>query len=402
MQRNVFNGPIDKLPCQSSAYDFGPFIGIGKNTFQQLRQALAQTAKAMVAAKISPACLSTMVWIISPKAAQELRDQPRRTDLIFREVFGGNYPALDIREENGLGAVTLSATAAVSSIDSRYVYRQFTRSELDRAYSARAAVPEHLEILSTWHERSEVFRSSRVAERITLTYGSIESQKIDLYLPTNRQALSQDPLPIHIFFHGGYWQALSKEEHGFLADSFVKEGIAFIAVDYSLCPAVTLGEIYREVRTALLLIAKQAARYGLRTRRWQVGGHSAGAQLAALLATDQEVGPLISSLVLLSGIYDLEPLRYTNMNRVLDLDEVTIARQSPLGLLPVHPLNIVMTVGDKESGEFHRQSADFAMAWQKLSCKIMIIPSPGSDHFTVLELLSDPQTPLFKAAKSLF
>lgn len=378
-------------------HQFGPFDDTsGENSLAQLRHALIKISKAMVAEKVSPAFLSTMVWKVTPKAKIFFLSEVRQVDLIFREVFGGNYPVLTVQEEtldNGCDIVII-ATAAVPEVTSRQVYRHFTKAELDRAYGARAAVPEHQDIFADWRKRSDTLRAREAEKCITLDYGSEPSQKLDLYLPKDPQAL----LSIHVFFHGGYWQAMSKNDHGFLAAPFTNAGKAFVAVDYSLCPQASFDEIYSEAQRALIFLANQASRYGLRDTNWQIGGHSAGAQLAAMLATDKQVSASISSLVLISGIFDLEPLRHSGMNRVLGLDPDMAARHSPLYLLPQDKVTVILAVGENESTEFHRQTNELAAAWGTKAGKIMQIPLPRANHFTALDALAMADSPLFVSA----
>ncbi len=381
-------------------HQFGPYEGdTGQNVYEQLRSALTKTAKAMMADKVSPAFLSTMEWTVTPEAKNAYLRELRRVDLIFREVFGGNYPILTLQEDvlDRGQSIRIVSIAAVPIPDNRQVYRHFTKVELDRAYSARSAVPEHLDIFADWQKWSDDFRNSGKGQCITLPYGPTASQKLDLYLPPK---IPQTVLPVHIFYHGGYWQALSKSEHGFLAAPFVNSGVAFAAVDYSLCPQATIDDIFLEARRALIFLAKNAPRYRVSTSDWQIGGHSAGAQIAAMLATDKEVSSLIASLVLVSGIFDLEPLRHTGMNRVLALDPKMVERQSPLRLSPQNKPTVVLAVGENESAEFHRQTDEFAAAWRSKGTTAMQVPLPGANHFTALEILADVDSSLFKLALS--
>ena len=63
-------------------------------------------------------------------------------------------------------------------------------------------------------------------------------------------AAAADP-PLLVFFHGGYWQELSKNESLFTAPDCIANGIAFAAIDYTLAPKVTLGTIVDQSRRAI-------------------------------------------------------------------------------------------------------------------------------------------------------
>ena len=79
------------------------------------------------------------------------------------------------------------------------------------------------------------------ASTTTVRYGDDEAHVIDV------MALGGDrPAPLLAFIHGGYWQELSKKESLFAAKDILSEGMAFAAIDYTLCPEVTIGEIVNE------------------------------------------------------------------------------------------------------------------------------------------------------------
>jgi len=51
------------------------------------------------------------------------------------------------------------------------------------------------------------------------------------------------PPPLVLFLHGGYWRALDKRDHSFVAPLFVEAGVTLVNVNYDVCPSVTLDEI---------------------------------------------------------------------------------------------------------------------------------------------------------------
>ncbi|XP_063125940.1 kynurenine formamidase isoform X6 [Rattus norvegicus] len=111
-------------------------------------------------------------------------------------------------------------------------------------------------------------------------------------------------------------------------------------------------------------------------------GHSAGAHLAAMMLlaswTKHGVTPNIQGLLLVSGIYDLEPLVFTSQNDLLHMTLEDAERNSPQRLLEVAPARpvvpaypVLVFVAQHDSPEFHRQSKEFCeiilkMIFQKL------------------------------------
>jgi acetyl esterase/lipase len=108
-----------------------------------------------------------------------------------------------------------------------------------------------------------------------------ERQVLDVYSPKGVKNL-----PVIFWIHGGGWQAGDKKEVQLKPQAFTDKGFVFVAPNYRLLPAVEMGDIVRDVAKALRWTHAHAAEYGGDPNRVFVMGHSAGAQLAALLCTD--------------------------------------------------------------------------------------------------------------------
>lgn len=124
-------------------------------------------------------------------------------------------------------------------------------------------------------QEAQVVRDIRYAEP------AHERQVLDLYAPANAQGL-----PVVFWIHGGGWQAGDKSDVKLKPQAFMDRGCVFVSTNYRLLPAVEMGTIIRDVAKALRWVHEHIAEYGGDPERVLVGGHSAGAQLAALLCTD--------------------------------------------------------------------------------------------------------------------
>ena len=93
-----------------------------------------------------------------------------------------------------------------------------------------------------------------------------------------------------------------------------------VVANYALCPQVSIDEIVRQMRAAVAWVLTRIDRHGGDPTKVVVGGHSAGAHLTAMclqtrwkedygLPTDDP----LAGAVLVSGLYDLEPLRFSLM-----------------------------------------------------------------------------------------
>jgi arylformamidase len=130
-----------------------------------------------------------------------------------------------------------------------------------------------------------------------------------------------------------------------------------------------------------------------------VYGHSAGGHLAAaLVATDWRAlypkapADLVPAAYSISGVFDLTPLLQTSVNQDLRLDPA-LARELSPQFWPIAAARIFdAVVGGLESGEFKRQSRAIAQAWQQAGAQARYEEVDGTNHFTVIDPLSDPQS----------
>ena len=108
-----------------------------------------------------------------------------------------------------------------------------------------------------------------------------ERQVLDVYAPSGAKSL-----PVVFWIHGGGWQAGDKTAVQVKPQAFVDRGFVFVAMNYRLLPHVEMGEIIRDIAKSAHWVHDHIAEHGGDPERVLVMGHSAGAQLAALLCTD--------------------------------------------------------------------------------------------------------------------
>lgn len=93
-------------------------------------------------------------------------------------------------------------------------------------------------------------------------------------------------LPVIFWIHGGGWQVGDKNDVHEKPRVFTERGFVFVSTAYRLLPEVDMGTLIRDVAKSLGWVHKNIAQHGGDPKRIIVGGHSAGAQLAAIICTD--------------------------------------------------------------------------------------------------------------------
>jgi arylformamidase len=121
----------------------------------------------------------------------------------------------------------------------------------------------------------------KVARALPYAEPKNERQMLDVYAPTQGKNL-----PVVIWIHGGGWQAGDKKEVQSKPQAFADKGFVFVSVNYRLLPEVTIKQMAEDVAKAIRWVHDHAKDYGGDPKTIIVAGHSAGAQLAALVCTD--------------------------------------------------------------------------------------------------------------------
>lgn len=271
---------------------------------------------------------------------------------------------------------------------------------VDKEYAVQVAVPDSLSHVQGWIARSAEARE-RYDHRPNVLYGPTLDEYIDIF-PSGAPNS-----PIHVFFHGGYWKLMSAKEHSFIAPVGLQNGWTTVIVNYSLCPKVRMPEIVRQTRAAVAWVHRHAAEMNGNSDRIVVSGHSAGGHIVGrLLATDwaRNYGlpeRTIAGALPISGLFDLEPIRWTWLQPGLQLSGADILEESPVRNLHKFNVPVVVAVGGSETPEFLRQSAIYSRALEAVGLTGEYVEAPGRHHFNVLDDLADAEGCLWKRLSAL-
>jgi arylformamidase len=256
--------------------------------------------------------------------------------------------------------------------------------DYEAEYDNRARVPEHPQIFARWASDSQAYRARLpVSRQARISYGATPREVVDVFD-------FRPEAPLAVFIHGGWWRNFDPSLFSHFAGGLNAHGLGVAVAGYNLCPQVSIADIVDEMRRALLTLWQ---RYG---KRMLVFGHSAGGHLtAAMVATDWPAldptapADLAPAGYAISGVFDLTPLLQVSINQDLRLNPDS-ARQCSPALWPAPRGRVLdVVVGADESSEFLRQSRLIADVWGKAGVATRFEEIAGTNHFTVLDPLTD-------------
>ncbi|MGE4336707.1 MAG: alpha/beta hydrolase [Pigmentiphaga sp.] len=264
-------------------------------------------------------------------------------------------------------------------------------ADAEAQYNLRVAFPDLPEVLVTWQEATDRVNTARQPVR-DIAYGSDPLQNYDYF------ASGRPDAPLFVFVHGGYWQGGDKGGVGFVVDPYVATGADAAVLNYRLAPANRIEEMVDDVLEALrhLMARREAGELTFNPAKLVLMGHSAGGHLVATVACRAEAAGLPAPALVLpvSGLFDLPPLLPSSINHALGLDQTRAEALSPLLMSPPAGTEFQTVIGEHETAQFHEQARVLAEAWPQVSRHHVIA---DTHHFTVLNLLADPEQPAVRA-----
>jgi acetyl esterase/lipase len=126
-----------------------------------------------------------------------------------------------------------------------------------------------------------------------LSYGALERQKLDIYLPSaqviKQKGLVAGEIPMVIFVHGGSWHNGSKADYRFLGEALSKQGLGLAVINYQLYPNVRYPVFVEDTQLAMRWMHDHASDWGMNPNKIFLMGHSAGAfnVVAAIVDTER-------------------------------------------------------------------------------------------------------------------
>jgi arylformamidase len=189
-------------------------------------------------------------------------------------------------------------------------------------------------------------------------------QTLDVFAPANASQR-----PVVFWIHGGGWVRGDKTEVNLKPTLFVDRNFVFVPINYRFVPNVTIKEIAQDVAKALLWVNRNIVRYGGDPNTLFVMGHSAGAQLAALVSIDDRY--LKAEGLSLNMIKGCVPI---------DGDTYDVATQ----------VKMVEAVQDRPYFDSHRRKFGHEAALEELSAVNHVARNKGIPPFLIIHIADLP------------
>lgn len=225
---------------------------------------------------------------------------------------------------------------------------------------------------------------------------------LDVYAPAEGSEL-----PVAIWIHGGGWhrgdKALVREK----PRAFNDKNVVFVSINYRLHPAVDYKEQAADVARAILWVREHIRQFGGSPDRIFLMGHSAGAHLAALVATDerylQNVGlklDAIKGVVLVDGAgYDIPRQiqlaalpRLKEMYRTVFTDDPEKQNDaSPIAHVERNkgiPPFLILHVADRRDGRI--QSESLAKRLNEAGVGAEVVAAENKTHGSINREIGEP------------
>ena len=218
-----------------------------------------------------------------------------------------------------------------------------------------------------------------------VTFSETTGLKLDIYTP---ERTPDDQFPVVVFFYGGSWQWGERTDYPFVGMTLAEAGFVTVIPDYRKYPDVRFPTFVEDGAEAIAWVRKHISAYGGDPAQIHVMGHSAGAHIAALLATDEryldQVGAAgtINSLVGLAGPYNFTPKAQpfvdmfgpSEQYRRMQIPTFVDARDPPMLLM--HGLD--------DGTVSPRETRDVVAAVSKATGCVEAIYYPGTGHAGII------------------
>lgn len=225
-----------------------------------------------------------------------------------------------------------------------------------------------------------------------IAYAEGQRHRLDVYSP----AKGARSAPLVVFFYGGGWETGDRATYRFVGAALAARGVVVVIPDYRLHPAVQFPAFMDDGAAAVAWAHTNAARFGGDPDRLFLMGHSAGAQIATLLALDPEYLRTaglaaerdICGVIGLAGPYDFLPAAGAGVKAVFG-PEAMWPRSQPINYVTPRAPQMLLLTGDADGTVDPGNTLRLAARLRAAGVSVRAELDPGISHRAIIVAFSD-------------
>jgi acetyl esterase/lipase len=222
------------------------------------------------------------------------------------------------------------------------------------------------------------------------SYGRDSRQQLDVYRP----AAAAESAPVVVFFYGNGWREAARVDFEFVASSLTRAGIIVVIPDYRAHPQAVFPAFVEDGAAAVRWTMDNIPGVASGARPLFLMGHSAGAQIAALLALDERYlatladPPPLAGFIGLSGPYDFLPLEPGYLREVFP--EETRPLSQPIEFVSPRAPPTLLVHGTADERVLPENSRRLARALEAHGVSVTLRMYDNAGHVRVVAALAPP------------
>ncbi|SAK51510.1 alpha/beta hydrolase [Caballeronia fortuita] len=226
-----------------------------------------------------------------------------------------------------------------------------------------------------------------------IAYGKDARERLDIYAP---KVSANAKRPVVVYFYGGGWQSGHRTDSRDIAQALAEHGIVTIAPDYRIYPEAVFPGFLDDAALAVRWARDHASEFGGDPDRIFVMGHSSGAHLAAMLATDPRylaaegiANTSLAGMIGLAGPYAAIPTSDPHMDEIFPA--ALRDRALPITFISGKEPPMLLAAGTADTDVDPRNSTRFADALRAHHDLVELKMYQGYGHDTMVKSFSPAQ-----------